>query len=385
MRYQALDGWRGLCALGVALFHFNALGHFYDLDIVRNSWLLVDFFFVLSGFVITTATEDTLGHGRGAGAFLIRRFGRVYPLHFVMLAAFVTVEAAKAYAGLHGVAVNSPAFPPQKAIEAIPTNLLLIQALGIHATNTWNFPSWSISVEFWTYVAFTLVSILTTGRTRTIVLMATMVGAWFVVVACSPHGQEAMSDYGFFRCLAGFLAGYGVATARGVLPRGACGGTAAELGAVAVAGVFLATAGRSPLGFAAPAVFALVVLVFAAETGAVSRLLKTAPLQSIGAWSFSIYMIHAFVLENLVDRVGVLVERKFGVGLWTQIPDVLGGPDVALMVLGGRWQCDLVAIAYLAVVIGLASLSYRFVEVPARNLFRAVADGRRIAAAPARA
>ena len=57
-RFAALDSWRGIAALLVALLHFRFLGHFYSLDFVRNSWLFVDFFFVLSGFVITHAYAD---------------------------------------------------------------------------------------------------------------------------------------------------------------------------------------------------------------------------------------------------------------------------------------------------------------------------------------
>jgi len=51
-RLEALDGWRGLAALMVALYHFEASSHVRDLAFVRVFYLFVDFFFALRGFVI---------------------------------------------------------------------------------------------------------------------------------------------------------------------------------------------------------------------------------------------------------------------------------------------------------------------------------------------
>ncbi len=46
---------RGICALLVALFHLKSAGLIADLALVRKGWLFVDFFFVLSGFVIAAS------------------------------------------------------------------------------------------------------------------------------------------------------------------------------------------------------------------------------------------------------------------------------------------------------------------------------------------
>ena len=52
MRFRALDSWRGIAACLVALYHLDAYSHLFDVPFLRNSYLMVDFFFVLSGFVI---------------------------------------------------------------------------------------------------------------------------------------------------------------------------------------------------------------------------------------------------------------------------------------------------------------------------------------------
>src|SRR5947199_4414119 len=91
-RFVVLDSWRGIAACLVALFHLDAYSHLYGMPFLRNSWLFVDFFFVLSGFVIAANYQQRLLDGFGVGRFLLLRLGRLYPLHFTMLAVAVAVK-----------------------------------------------------------------------------------------------------------------------------------------------------------------------------------------------------------------------------------------------------------------------------------------------------
>src|SRR5512141_2294033 len=93
--FQALDGWRGLCACLVALFHFHGYSPVYSWDVIRNSYLFVDFFFVLSGFVIAWNYSSRLGSAVEVKQFLVLRVGRLYPLHIFMLFLFLAWETAK--------------------------------------------------------------------------------------------------------------------------------------------------------------------------------------------------------------------------------------------------------------------------------------------------
>ena len=89
-RFEVLDSLRGICALLVATFHLNVMSHVFELALLRNGWMFVDFFFVLGGFVIMTAYGG--GRVRTAGdgwRFLLRRLGRVWPLHLATLAVLV--------------------------------------------------------------------------------------------------------------------------------------------------------------------------------------------------------------------------------------------------------------------------------------------------------
>src|SRR5688500_8507161 len=92
-RYTVLDSWRGIAACCVVFFHFEAFSHIYDIPLVRNSFLFVDFFFVLSGFVIAANYQERLVGGFGVFRFIVLRFGRLYPLHLFVLVIYIGARA----------------------------------------------------------------------------------------------------------------------------------------------------------------------------------------------------------------------------------------------------------------------------------------------------
>src|SRR6266481_3614526 len=158
IRFRALDGWRGVCALLVAAHHIELHGFLYWQPLVRNAWLFVDFFFVLSGFVIAHAYGGHLEKGPEIKAFVIRRFGRLWPLHVTMLAALVGLELVHLLiAHWHPIVGERAAFTADRSSFAILTNLFLVQSFGLHGFETWNGPAWSIGAEFYTYLIFAVV------------------------------------------------------------------------------------------------------------------------------------------------------------------------------------------------------------------------------------
>src|ERR1700674_1150936 len=79
--YDILDGLRGVAAVVVVAFHLlesftggNHLDH-----IINHGYLAVDFFFVLSGFVVGYAYDDRWGKMNLRG-FLVRRLIRLHPM-----------------------------------------------------------------------------------------------------------------------------------------------------------------------------------------------------------------------------------------------------------------------------------------------------------------
>lgn len=90
-KLDTLQAGRGFAALAVLLFHTETtlqmakyLGH-ETFAVFRGGYIGIDFFFVLSGFVIMLAHEQDLGQPDRVLSFLWRRFKRIYPLLWVTL------------------------------------------------------------------------------------------------------------------------------------------------------------------------------------------------------------------------------------------------------------------------------------------------------------
>jgi len=355
-RFRVLDGWRGLCALGVALFHFQTNGHIAALALVRNAWLFVDFFFVLSGFVIAHAYAQKLSSGPELKTFTLRRFARLWPLHAAMLAALVGLE-------LYRFAVTGTGFAAERSVFSIFTNLALIQSLGVHDRLTWNTPAWSISTEFYTYLVFAGVCAVSgSTRMRTLLCgLAALIGIG-VLLVFSRYGMRETFDWGFFRCLYGFFLGaltYDV-WKRGWLTK--VRGSVLEIVALACAAAYMIfVPGHHAFEYFAPPLFAGLVWLFAGESGVISRFMAQPVVGALGRWSYSIYMVHMLVIVLIFSALDTL-------GLhWTALlPN--GSESV---VLQSPWEADVLMLAYLAVVTAFAALTWRFLEMPGQRLFGA--------------
>lgn len=145
-RLASLDGLRGLAALAVVLFHVCIpLG----LIAAPNGYLAVDFFFLLSGYVLAHVYEARLRAGRiGPWAFMRRRLARLYPLVAIGVLMGVGVTAAR----------YAPMIRGQRAMEFFGTaaaNLLVLPLgrlsfAGDHPLFAANAPIWSL---FWELAA----------------------------------------------------------------------------------------------------------------------------------------------------------------------------------------------------------------------------------------
>ena len=208
---------RGFAALMVVVYHFEELVAMIVRPetsmIIRKGYLMVDLFFVMSGFVMLHVYGSSFGKAISWLAFtrfIKARFARLYPLHL-----FTLLLPIAFFYGTH---------QPPSPIEnpaAIPTHLLLLQSFGIHNIFTWNVPSWSISAEWWAYMLFPLLAFLL-GKNKklttfSMVLLAAVLYVSvmyilprvnpFVPTIPVPHNLDVTYDYGFLRGLAGLMAG----------------------------------------------------------------------------------------------------------------------------------------------------------------------------------
>ncbi|RYG07826.1 MAG: acyltransferase, partial [Caulobacteraceae bacterium] len=269
-RFDVLDALRGLCALLVVFFHLPVSSHLHPLALFRHGYLFVDFFFVLSGFVIAHAYGGRLGSVKDLGPFLIKRLGRVWPLHAVMLAAFVGLELCRLW--FHFDAATP--FARDRSVEALVTNLLLIQSFNIHPYLTWNGPAWSISVEMGAYVVFAAIMVLAPRRFTAISLLLIVAGA-LIVLTQSTRFMNTTYNFGFPRAVYGFFLGCLVHRIWLMKPPTFAPVVAGwlQLICLVVVGAYVSYA-QGPWTVAAPLFFAVSIWIFAEERGLVSRILS---------------------------------------------------------------------------------------------------------------
>ncbi|MGL5734670.1 MAG: acyltransferase family protein, partial [Beijerinckiaceae bacterium] len=350
-RYDVLDAWRGICALLVAIYHLPLAHRFQDAGWFFNLQLLVDFFFVLSGFVIAHSYGARIIGGRAAQGFMIRRFGRLWPLHAAVLMAFVLIELAKLIAARFvTLPLDGAPFTANNGLPELAGNVLLVQAMNLFGHTSWNTPAWSIGVEFYTYLVFAL-AVLAFGVRRAVFAALALAGA-AGIASFSPQWLFATHDFGFFRCVFGFFTGV-LAYGYGQRFRNAAPASSLmEWLAVLMLIAYLALTGMNASSLLAPLLFALVILVFAQEQGVVSTALRARSMQALGRWSYSIYLVHSLVyaLQKILLTLIAKAFPALGLSAPVAVP-------VKLWTFG-HWAADLaLLLGVTAIVVALSAFT----------------------------
>ena len=366
-RYVALDSLRGIAALALVVFHLQVRDGFSQWAFFRASNQFVDFFFVLSGFVISASYGDRLAAGFSPLRFFALRLGRVYPLHFAMVLAGVALECVAWGFGPHGLApqgVFAGQHSPGHALRA----LFLLDGLFVDRGNAYSGASWSISVELVLY-ALAIVAFRLRIAGAALLLALGLAG-----LLAQAFGFEAPVFTGSVqRGLAGFGCGVGcwwLHRARGGAPLP----LAAWLEPLALTGL-LAAIGFAPLLghyelVVVPA--ALVVLVFAGEAGPVARGFRARPFVWLGTTSYAIYMVHGFVLARLFD-VAVVVSSGLAHPIVEQV--WAGGVPSRRLAMGPAAN-NALCVVLIAVVLVVAHCAWRWIEEPCRQWSRRMVEAR---------
>lgn len=155
-RLSALDAFRGIAALGVALFWhyanfspslypFRTKGYWF----YHYGWNLVDFFFVLSGFVLSYVYMAKISDQRlSFQNFSILRLSRLYPLHIITL--FVVAVFQGIIFAMTGKFVT---YTFDDVYHFI-LNIFMLQSVGFESGFSFNGPAWSITCEILAYLLF---------------------------------------------------------------------------------------------------------------------------------------------------------------------------------------------------------------------------------------
>lgn len=204
---------RGLAALFVVLYHFRDvtpyLGKVIDEQTAffTNGRVWVDFFFILSGFILSHVYARSFAapysSGRVSRAFYWARFARIYPLHLATLFAMIGVELS-AYVARPAIA---DAFASdRKSWLSILQHLSLTHAWRSLDRLEWNVPSWSISTETLAYLCFPLLMLMV-HRQKVIAITALSFAAAAIYAHTFVNYRDIGEQQPLLRCLAGFVAG----------------------------------------------------------------------------------------------------------------------------------------------------------------------------------
>ena len=343
---RPLTALRFFAAAWVALYAFwPNLDVAFVPTLVTKGYLGVELFFILSGFILSHVYLAAHGEKRFSyGGFLWARIARVYPLHLATLIGVGVLGLAAVAMGM-AIDANILSWP------SLPANLLMLHAWGLAPQSGWNHSSWSISAEWFAYLAFPAFAFVAWRLRDRPVLAVTgaaafMIGLYAAFQALAGFSlTEATIRWGALRIVPCFALGCALYLMhrRRTLPRpgwiaGAC------VLAMAVAGSLGAPDGAVVL-LGGGLILALASLP---NTG----WLASRPAVYLGEISYAVYMVLVpwqLLAVNLAARVTGAEDKKLQLFVWLAI--VLAVPVVA-------------------------AIAHHLVERPARRVLRGLADRR---------
>jgi exopolysaccharide production protein ExoZ len=304
-KLRLLQIGRGIAVNLVLFSHLHAVEHkYFDLpmlpDVSRLGIAGVDFFFVLSGFIMAAVA----GRGISAGHFLWQRAARIYPMYW--LASLVVLLIWIARPDMVNASVQGP-ISLWCSFALFPADNLPLLAVG-----------WTLIFEVYFYLIFGIVIASRISIAGGMLIWLVIYGAACLELpATSPVGHLVTSPLNLE-----FMAGaaVGIAWKRTLLPlrRGA------TLVAViaTVGGFYLASrldiADSAHLELLRIALFGIpsvliVYVVCAAEQK--DRAAVPAILVSLGDWSYAVYLSHVLVLSALGRLVAVADRGAVGAAI----------------------------------------------------------------------
>ena len=359
---NALTSLRYIAAFWVLIFHFKEFfpdSILVDVEPLRLGFLGVDFFFVLSGFVLAHVYLKKMEARRfDYWSFIVRRVARIYPLHLLTLGLTIGLSILGLALGWQYSLWDLAAWrdmPLPQTFRELFAHVMLIHAWGATQGLGFNAPSWTISAEWFAYLFFPVMALALTFR---------KFPAWAGVIICLilMAGLELVHQQFFDRSL--FRSTWNIGALR-IIPTFALGialrrvGEGFSFGSSLAFPAFLASFAALALLLVVSAPLILIVLALSAivftaadaeRHGHLALLCKPFPVL-MGEISYSVYLIHYPVGIVLLD----IFVRPLGISsLWGSL----------------AW----IFAAAIGITI-LSWLSHKFFEAPARRLL--IAAGKR--------
>ncbi len=342
----SLDGVRGMAALIIVALHFSSylfpyVGESIGLytPMLKNSYLLVDLFFILSGFVLSFNYFEVFKREVSFASFykfIYKRFLRLYPLHIATLIFLVVLHRY-----ISPLFLNLPIdlFQVDRSNFSIMTNVFMMHSSGIGDNGcfdctSWNYPSWSISVEWLSYFFLPIIIIFCSRFKRISFLVGGLLFVGLYFVQLKVGHLDVASTPGLYRAVTGMFIGvllYRIGFKRFRSSK---------------YGVFIATfllggsfhfIGNDTFLVGILAIFLLIII-----NGEDSNVFSSSWLQWLGVRSYSIYLIHVPVQDAI----------SFGIRLlYGSVPQSLGN---SIQIIG--------FIISMIITLAISNLTYLYFE-----------------------
>jgi peptidoglycan/LPS O-acetylase OafA/YrhL len=297
-----LTSLRGIAACIVMVFH---LGFYFKESttqpvlqwIFSYGYLGVDFFFILSGFILTHNYKRIFEKElkvSDLSAFFIKRFARIYPLHLFILLCFLLIPLAH-------IVTDRSFNQSMYGFDALSAKLFLVDLwfIGYPFWESWNTPSWTISGEVFAYLAFPFICLsFHFNKYLSLIFFCLSI----VIIALSYSLLESasigdnISKLGLLRCFFEFICGACICEFHNKLNKVKKIKWDVVFVSVCVL-LICATYVTEKNYIYIPFLFSLLLLAIINFRGYIHTFLENKYLIILGEISYSVYLSHIFILH----------------------------------------------------------------------------------------
>ena len=357
-RFESLDAFRGLAAILIILFHSQFYATSEPNQFIRHSDVFVDFFFILSGFVIAYSYQNKILNGIKFKDFILLRFARLYPLHLFMLLIWLPYIGVKIYLYQKGIGATDPT--EVNNVITFIKNIFLLQGMG--APLSWNYPSWSIGSEFYTYILFFIVLFFFKNLKRMMLSSIILLIAFTAYLIANSSYIAELRFVGLFSCISKFFFGaiiYYTYRKFHFKINSTAIASLMEI-SILILMIYFVSNIEEDNYFKHYAILSFmgIVYLFAIENiGYISKILNIGIFQYLGKISYSIYMTHAIIVTGAYNILIYVFKLQTG---------NVEGVDKGL-IFEYALYLDMILVI---VVIVISALTYKYIEMPGQTYFK---------------
>lgn len=299
-RLEGLTGLRAFAAIWVLAYHYSIgplspLGTQGASSFIAVGFLGVDLFFILSGFVIWHVHGRELARPRPRTflRFLCLRLARLYPVNLFTLLVLAVLLVLRPHWG-------DPLNPANYTGHAFLLYLALLESWGFTHHLAWNYPSWSVSAEWFCYLLFPALALIAAqgGKRGTVfgvgLLLATIGIAYMTLFRGTLN--HAVGAVTLLRAGPEFFLGCLLRRLTRQIDMAAWPWTPILAALAALWACSFVTG--LPVELLAVPLFAALIVAVAVSDGIVSRMARLRPVVAVGAASYALYMMQAPVQKT---------------------------------------------------------------------------------------